>query len=425
MSQVQHLAHVTVQPDWQAVIQDVSNNKVQEEAFWISGYCKYQESVHGKARVSTGKGPQKDCNVVGESGVDVQLHNDRTLQIGCPGVDIKKTTVKGFIIEYAPFATSSRIPKPLNCMDISPNNELYATATDNFIKVGDLVNGHVHRDLNGHIGEVTTLEFFPSGQVLLSGGTDFQVKIWSVLDGSNPVTLKGHTAAITSTAMVDRGRNVLSSSKDGTIRLWECGSATTLSTITCASGVNAIEIGVLPDIWRSEDSDLNTDPREVSTKNNLVLAALSDGFLQAFDLGTKKEVFRTKPFNGEATCCAYHPERGVIATGSSKGIIEIYNIKDMKTPIVRCQRDENGIQQLGFKLNDNGELTLCVATADGSLFETSPLETIMNSSKASIEVEYTGYDVDPIYNMRITSKGVAGLRGVVCAGRDGFIRRFE
>jgi hypothetical protein len=32
----------------------------------------------------------------------------------------------------------------LNCMNISPNNELYATATDSFIKVGDLVNGHVH-----------------------------------------------------------------------------------------------------------------------------------------------------------------------------------------------------------------------------------------------------------------------------------------
>lgn len=71
------------------------------------------------------------------------------------------------------------------------------------------------RDLRGHIGEITTLQFFPSGQgmqykkerrymmislidcrtVLLSGATDFQLKIWSILDGSNPVTLKGHTAS--------------------------------------------------------------------------------------------------------------------------------------------------------------------------------------------------------------------------------------
>ncbi|KAH8552734.1 WD40-repeat-containing domain protein [Umbelopsis sp. PMI_123] len=425
MAQVQHLAYVTVQPDWQAVIQDVSSNKVQEETFWISCYCKYHESVHGKVNVTKGKESHSDCIVSGESGVDVQFCNDRTLHVGCTGVDLKKVTVKGYIIQYSPFETGSRIPKPLNCMDMSPNNELYATATESSIKIGDLVNGHVHRELTGHVGEVTTVEFFPSGEVLLSGATDFQLKIWSVLDGTNPVTLKGHTATITSTAIVDRGRNVLSSSRDGTIRLWECGSASTLATIECGSSVNAIEIGVLPDIWKSDDGNLNLDPREVSTKNNIVLAALSDGCLQAFDLGTKKEIFRTQPFDGEATCCAYHAERGIIAVGSSKGIIEIYDIKDIKAPLLRYQRDGNGIQQLGFKLNDNGELTICVATGDGSLFETNPLETMVNSSKAAVEVEYTGYDMDPIYSMRITSRGIAGLRGVVCAGRDGFIRRYE
>lgn len=40
MSQPQHLAYVTVQPDWQTVIQDVCNNKVQHESFWVSCYCK-------------------------------------------------------------------------------------------------------------------------------------------------------------------------------------------------------------------------------------------------------------------------------------------------------------------------------------------------------------------------------------------------
>jgi hypothetical protein len=39
--------------------------------------------------------------------------------------------------------------------------------------------------------------------------------------------------------------------------IFSLGSATTLSTLTCASGVNAIEIGVLPDVLRSEDSDMN------------------------------------------------------------------------------------------------------------------------------------------------------------------------
>jgi hypothetical protein len=49
MSQPQHLAYVTVQPDWQTVIQDVCHNTVQQESFWVSCYCKctYFETSKG------------------------------------------------------------------------------------------------------------------------------------------------------------------------------------------------------------------------------------------------------------------------------------------------------------------------------------------------------------------------------------------
>lgn len=40
MSQTQHLPHVTVQPDWQAVTEDLLGNKTKKESFWISCYCK-------------------------------------------------------------------------------------------------------------------------------------------------------------------------------------------------------------------------------------------------------------------------------------------------------------------------------------------------------------------------------------------------
>ena len=45
----------------------------------------------------------------------------------------------------------------------------------------------------GHISDVNTCRFFPSGKVVLSGGADLRLKIWSAEDGSCPVTLKGHT----------------------------------------------------------------------------------------------------------------------------------------------------------------------------------------------------------------------------------------
>jgi proteasomal ATPase-associated factor 1 len=93
--------------------------------------------------------------------------------------------------------------------------------------LGNIAEGEVQKTLTGHLSDVTTVQFFPSNLVLLSGGADFQLKIWSAIDGSNPVTLKGHTSgtlnnksnlcifisyntvAITSTAIIEKGRNVL------------------------------------------------------------------------------------------------------------------------------------------------------------------------------------------------------------------------
>lgn len=55
------------------------------------------------------------------------------------------------------------------------------------------------RSLEGHIGDVYTCRFFPSGLVMLSGGADFQLRIWSAETGECPVVLKGHSAGMLDT----------------------------------------------------------------------------------------------------------------------------------------------------------------------------------------------------------------------------------
>ncbi len=51
----------------------------------------------------------------------------------------------------------------------------------------------LQRTLEGHVGDIYTCRYFPSGIVVLSGGADLRLKIWSVQDGSCPRTLTGHT----------------------------------------------------------------------------------------------------------------------------------------------------------------------------------------------------------------------------------------
>ena len=81
--------------------------------------------------------------------------------------------------------------KSISCLDVSSGG-LGVSAGDDGIFIWETENGLVRRKLeNGHVGDVYSLKFFPSGVVILSCGADMRIKIWSAENGSCPVTLTG------------------------------------------------------------------------------------------------------------------------------------------------------------------------------------------------------------------------------------------
>jgi len=48
--------------------------------------------------------------------------------------------------------------------------------------------------LSGHVGDIFTAKFFPSGLVVLSAGADTQLKVWSAETGACAATISGHKA---------------------------------------------------------------------------------------------------------------------------------------------------------------------------------------------------------------------------------------
>lgn len=67
--------------------------------------------------------------------------------------------------------------------------------------------------LTGHVGDVYKCKFFPSGEVVVSGGADMQLRVWCALTGKCPVTLSGHRMAVTDFDFIDKGKNIISVSK--------------------------------------------------------------------------------------------------------------------------------------------------------------------------------------------------------------------
>jgi proteasomal ATPase-associated factor 1 len=137
------------------------------------------------------------------------------------------------------------------------------------------------------VSDITTCQFFPSGQVILSSASDMMLKIWG-LDGSNPVTLKGHRAGILDTKIVGKGRNIISSSRDGTVKLWECGSSTIVYDLDVQQGpVHQMAIGSYRE---SNDSLESSNVKEYETAGKLVVLATEAG--QCIVSHYQKSLFR-------------------------------------------------------------------------------------------------------------------------------------
>ncbi|KAI8072077.1 WD40-repeat-containing domain protein [Thamnidium elegans] len=247
----------------------------------------------------------------------------------------------------------------------------------------------------------------------LTGGADFQVKIWSVLNGSNPVTLKGHTSAITT------------SSRDGTIKLWNCGTSSTITTMgNYTVPVNQMILAKLPSPYKPARIE-DLDPMEVDTSDRLVLAALGDGSVRGIHLGTKKEIFATPTSDIALTAVAYDEETGAIFTGNENGLVQVFSInKGLKEPHVSWKRNRHAVTSLVTKMSKNGEIVLCVSTADGSVYQTGPLVNFLGDNKTvRVESEYTGSELEPVYDMKVMPSGhESGYQRIVCAVRDGKIK---
>ncbi|CEG66681.1 hypothetical protein RMATCC62417_03216 [Rhizopus microsporus] len=408
---------ISVQTDWDQVAREVVSDKASNSFFWIACYLTGKPSVQGQVEVI--KKDNGEYELEGKNGFIVSSLGSRSFKVECSELGAKDIIVYGPKDEII-LAEKARPA----CVDVSPNGRLFATASGSEVFLGNLSEAKVQTILKGHLSDVTAVQFFPSNLVLLTGGADFQLKIWSVIDGSNPVTLRGHTSAITSTAIVEKGRNIISSSRDGTIKLWNCGTASVIATLgKYQCPVNKIVLAKLPSSYQPAAKE-SLDPVEVGTEDKMVIAALGNGSIRGFHLGTKSEIFASPTGPSALTALVYDETLDIVFAGSESGQITAYSLeKGLEEPVAQWQRNKFPVTSLAIKLSKNGERVLCVASADGALYETSALSSLKTGSSIRVEIEYTGNELESVNEVKVVpGEEKEGYQSIVCSVRDGKLK---
>ena len=219
---------------------------------------------------------------------------------------------------------------------------------------------------------ITALSYFPSSKVLLSAGTDFTLHILDADSSLSPSpipkparSLKGHIRSITDVAIIEKGKNVLSCGRDGTVRLWDVGSATQIRMMGSQSysAINAMAFGA--SAAPSEDASI-LDDREFGTTDKLAFLALQSGEIEALDLSSKSSVFHSNASTGPLVATAYDSPSSLLATGSTSGIITVFDVRSLSSPLCSFRRNTASIT--GLRFTGGADPRLAIATADGLPF---------------------------------------------------------
>jgi len=104
------------------------------------------------------------------------------------------------------------------------------------LKLWDLEQQKVVRNMVGHRANCISVDFHPYGDFFASGSTDTNLKVWDVRRKSCISTYKGHTRGISVIRFSPDGRWLCSGAEDGTVKLWDLAAGKLMQNFTSHEG---------------------------------------------------------------------------------------------------------------------------------------------------------------------------------------------
>jgi len=201
----------------------------------------------------------------------------------------------------------------------SPEGDTIVTAsTDKTVGVWDTMTGERIKRMKGHTSFVNSVDCARSGKpMVVSGGDDCQVKVWD-RRRRQPLASLNSTYQVTAVCFNEDASQVISAGIDNEIKIWDLRKN---AVVTEIAGHTDTVTGML----------LSPDGSHVLTNSMDSTARIFD--IRPFCTGERcSKVFTGHAHNFEKNLlhCAWSPDGGMVAAGSSDRNVYVWDVETRK-----------------------------------------------------------------------------------------------
>jgi U3 small nucleolar RNA-associated protein 13 len=161
------------------------------------------------------------------TAISFSKSNDKPhfLITGSSDLTIKKWLIPsktGSVIKTSDYTRRAH-EKEINSIDVSPNDEYFASASyDKLGKVWNVESGETIGVLKGHKRGLWDINFYKFDKYIVTGSGDKSIKVWSLNTFECVKTFEGHTNSVQRVKFFNKQNpQLISTGADGLIKLWD------------------------------------------------------------------------------------------------------------------------------------------------------------------------------------------------------------
>jgi WD40 repeat protein len=172
----------------------------------------------------------------------------------------------------------------------SPDGQSVASSSsaDRIIRFWDLATGKELRQLEGHVGGVTSIAFTADGKTLASASHDGTIRLWDPATGKQTNVTEGHQGTAFGVAFLLGGQQLVTAGRDSTVRLWDRSSG--------------------KEVRRYDDSDDLARVAFTPDGKYVALARQDDDAIYLIDPTTGKEVRQLQGAHNRVNALLFSPD---------------------------------------------------------------------------------------------------------------------